>query len=411
MAARDLTEVVAAILTHYGALVERPEPGRLAVVAPPELAAKLALPEFSELEFAPREAGTVGGAREGKAPTGPPGTGDRRPPSREAGYDSELFRNLPGLFAAEIGVTPTAPHPATWNPDKLAKQIPDKIVLANATFRTIGMEEGEFSYLLVYFRYGAIADDKTEGLLPLLINTLNGSVSALTGEEEWLTRGLTPAPGTPAPPESARWLARARTAGKTMVTERLADFIRSTEKRLNRDTRRIHEYYGALEQELKARMEKKGLAHPGPAGAGSAPAGPGGESAPAEPMAEAAKLAVRQKAIALERSFKLQDLIEKYTLHLTLEPVAIIGLPTTAPIFRLTLKRRLATRSFSVTYNPLLKKLDPLPCEGCWRPRHRAWLCDEQLHVLCDDCFAACPTCGKPWCRACRPAGCPRCRR
>ncbi len=65
------------------------------------------------------------------------------------------------------------------------------------------------------------------------------------------------------------------------------------------------------------------------------------------------------------------------------------------------IKRRLASRQFPVTYNPLTRHLDPLPCESCFHPKGAFYICDDRLHIVCAGCFRTCPDCSKQYCHAC----------
>lgn len=161
----------------------------------------------------------------------------------------------------------------------------------------------------------------------------------------------------------------------------------SPAKRLNRDIKRVFEYYETIKIETQKVMEKRALT---------------GEH-PSEKQGE------KVNAIETEKRWKIQDLISKYALNIRVEPVAAILIETQSPVFWLEIKRRLSSRLFPLTYNPLLRKLDPLPCESCFYPRGGYFICDEKLHITCSACFKKCPQCGKPFCSACHKHGCPRC--
>ena len=190
-------------------------------------------------------------------------------------------------------------------------------------------------------------------------------------------------------PEITKMFQAACSAIPTAVAEELDPFINSLDKRLNRDIKRVFEYYETIKIETQKAMEKK--------------VRPGEQSA--------AKQREKVDAIETEKRWKIQDLISKYALNVRIEPVAAIVVATQSPVYWLEIKRRLSSRPFPLTYNPLLRRWDPLPCESCFYPRGGYSICDDQLHIVCSACFKKCPQCGKPFCSACHKRGCPRCSR
>jgi len=168
------------------------------------------------------------------------------------------------------------------------------------------------------------------------------------------------------------------------IRERLKDFNRSLERRLNRDIKRVYEYYETLKIEAKTAAEKKGEGID--------------------------KLSNKIEAIELERKGKIYDLISKYTLNIQSMPICAIRIEIQSPVFWINIKRRLSSRQFPLTYNLLIKQFDALPCESCYTPHTPYYICDDRLHIICSNCFSACPSCGKQYCRACSHT-CPRCKK
>ena len=77
--------------------------------------------------------------------------------------------------------------------------------------------------------------------------------------------------------------------------------------------------------------------------------------------------------------------------------------------FALLIKRRKGERLVHTDWHAPVRAMEPLICEaglGLDRPRV---VCDEQLHLTDPAGQAPCASCGKPFCRACHPAACPRC--
>lgn len=360
---KSLPEVIANILTYHGAEVEKTEDGSLDVVAPQEVSKILNMPEYRRLVFSYNE---------------------NSDDAIYASYDSEFFRSIKNLFTGTGRFSIVTLETAIPNIEKLSGVVSEKIALNNAVFRLDRTEVKNISYLLVYFKYEALSDEKHEGILPLLINEmtlstipLEHSIAGLKDIEEELkdigrhnTKDV---------------LHAAHLSVNQMIKERVKDFRRSLERRLNRDVKRVYEYYEALKAEIKNTIEKKGET--------------------------ADKLLNKLNVIEMEQRLKIQDLVSKYTLNIHVEPLSAIRIETAAPVFWINIKRRLATRQFPVIYNPIDRQIDSLPCEACYSPQTSYYICDDKLHIVCAKCFETCSECGKQYCRACHKNICPKCKK
>jgi hypothetical protein len=81
--------------------------------------------------------------------------------------------------------------------------------------------------------------------------------------------------------------------------------------------------------------------------------------------------------------------------------------------FDVLVKRRKGERLIRLDWHPLVRMLEPPPCEagqgaGSGGERTR-FVCDDSLHLVAPAGLAPCPSCAKVFCRACHPAACPRC--
>jgi hypothetical protein len=361
---KSLCEFTADLLSQSGALVENIADD-LEALLPDHAARVLELPEHARLTFSAE--GTEGAL---------------------VSYDSELFKKMGALLGArgQFSVVTLPASPIRF--EKLGERLSEKVLLQNAVFDLERTSEESLSYLLTCFRYTARSDERQEGIGALLINERNLSVRPFDLEQLDLledgTEGSMEGSRQPASDAALKALGRAQAE---RARDSLSDFIKSLERRLNRDIARVRQYYQTLAEEAMRIAAKKAA---------------GGE--------DRDKAQRKIEAIETERTWKIQDLIAKYRLTLQTEPIALVRIETKAPIFWLALKRRKGRRSFPLTYNPLVKALDPFPCEGCFYPKKAPFVCDDRLHLVCPACFAACPQCGKEICRACRPRGCPTCK-
>ncbi len=105
---------------------------------------------------------------------------------------------------------------------------------------------------------------------------------------------------------------------------------------------------------------------------------------------------------------KLDDLRHNYALRVTVEWVQALDLYVPVQRFCVLIRRRKGERVIALDWHPLLKTAElPLCQAGLGLDRVRL-VCDDKLHLTQPAGQRPCPSCGKPFCRACHPA-CPRC--
>lgn len=361
---RSLAAFAADLLSESGALVEPSDHG-LEALLPPDASRLLEAPEHVKLSFSREEDGIP------------------------VSFDSDFFKKMARLLGDRGQFSAIGLASSPVRPEKLEDRLDEKVILHNAVFHLERKEHKRISYLLAYFKYTARSDDRQEGIIASLINEFNLSVSRPPSELFEFIASNAEEPLGEAERENAdkvlRVLLRAQ---REIVTEALQDFLLSLERRLNRDIRRVHDYYQTLVREHRQALEKK-----------------------ASTAEEKEKIHSRIEAIERELKGKVQDLIGKYHLNLQVEPISFIRVETVTPVFWLLVKRRKGARSFPLTYNPILRSLDSFPCEVCFYPRGGYSACDDRLHIICKQCFGPCCQCGKIYCGACHPKGCPRCGR
>jgi hypothetical protein len=376
----SLPDVITEILSYEGVVLEHRDDGSLEFLLPPSLSHTLGVPEHGILSFYSHS------FSEGVIP---------------ASYESEIFKAIEKLFPGK-GKIARAVYPFHLpNIERLSNWISERVAFVNATFRVQKVENQEMAYVLIFFRYVALSDEKREGVFSLLVNKRNLSTSLLNDNLDELLMGMKESDPVVAATgqETIKAIQAGLSAASFVVKEGFAPFVKSLEKRLNRDTTRVFNYYETLKGETQRILGKKRVS------------GKDSDDGTGTPD-EAGKILLRKlDAIEGEKRWKIQDLVSKYAIDVRIEPVCVIDVETETPVFWIEIRRRLSSRSFPLTYNPILRKMDPLPCEACFYPRGGAYICDEKLHILCAACFSKCPVCGKPYCSACSKSGCPRCRK
>ncbi|MDB5388987.1 MAG: hypothetical protein JWM11_4633 [Planctomycetaceae bacterium] len=141
-----------------------------------------------------------------------------------------------------------------------------------------------------------------------------------------------------------------------------ANFISRMEGRLERDRKRLRDYYGALSRE--AGSSKRRTATP--------------------PNPE--EIAARGRAVDLELDRKLFELRDRYQMEASLQPIAFIGLRLNVLAVELIVQRKRAERMIHIYWNPLTKRLEPLRCSHCGQGTYSVAFTDEDVAPLCVNC-------------------------
>ena len=163
----------------------------------------------------------------------------------------------------------------------------------------------------------------------------------------------------------------------------LQPFLNGMQRRLDRDLERVLEYYDGLRQEAFRKLKKAN--------------------------ADSAREQLRLDAAEREYQAKVSDLKQKYDLRVTLELSQTLELICPVQRLELLIKRRKGERKFSLDWNPLVRTLEPLPCEWSATAEKGRMICDDKLHCVSLPGHAPCEKCNKEYCRACYPLRCPKC--
>ncbi len=363
-------DFAAHLLEHEGALVERIEPEGLEVMAPPHAQQLLRIPELERLGF---------GAEL------PPG-------AQRANLESdwlERFGHLLGERGRHVRMVLNVPLLSLTSPERIVER---GLVLQNAVCRVVSTESAWTRYLIGVFRYTAISDEKREGLIKMGINLANSSVvdpfvdqllAAVIGQTNGEEAAL---PSARLPPDwsASRLQTYIERALPSRTRLHLSPFLNSMQRRLERDLIRVFDYYNDLRRESLSKTQKQ--------------------------SAEPARERLRLEALAREYEAKVADLRQKYALRVEVEWSQCVELVMPIQRINLLIKRRKGERRISLDWNPLTRKLDAPPCEWSFASDITRMVCDEALHLVSPAAHTPCAYCGKPYCRACHPQKCPKCR-
>ena len=225
----------------------------------------------------------------------------------------------------------------------------------NARVRVAGALPVRLAYHCWYFSAVVDSEDRWEDLVAVQVNAASGArvefadpltmVDALPAAAPFAG----PAPDLEGARKKAAWAAALRAS----------PFLTRLEARLERDRRRIREYYEALLEEASP--------------------------ARARTAVDPAKLEEKRRAVDVELQRRLMELEERYALRLRLDPVALVELEMPALEVELEVSRRPERGSVRVYWNPLRKELEPLACAGCGA-NITVVRFDEELRPLCTGC-------------------------
>lgn len=359
------------LLRHEDALVEPIEPEGLEVLAPVGVQHALGVGELSRLGFGaalPPEAQRVG---------------------LEGDWLERFGRLLgrQGRWSRRV-LAADAKMPA--DPERV---LGHELVLDNATFRLLGVTPVWTRYLMMDFRTSAVSDEKRDFVTRLGVNLATGALPDAV--IMWLgpfldrTEAEMVAPADtdlPATWDRTRVVGLVGKALPPRLDVALDPFIKGLRRRLARDQDRLHRYHNDLYLEAMHRAAMLAEGDP-----------------------KRAREEQRAEAVGREYRAKLDDLARQYATRVTVEWVQTLEL--VMPVHRLTvqIRRRKADRVIALDWNPLARRLEPPACEataGAERPR---LVCDDALHLVVPAGLAPCTGCGRAFCRACHPAGCPKC--
>ena len=372
--AEDVAAFTTQVLEHWGALVEA-KGSVIEALLPEEVATRLQVREEVRFRFAVADGNGTEEATEAQLVTyGSPVLEKILAGLATQGKGAAVA--LQGLYLKQV-----APGP----------EVEQMFQPLNARGKCVGVETTVVPYGIFNFRYTAVSDEKTEGIVAVAVNSRSlaevASVAHRWREAEWHERSVLEVLSTIPHPVLLLYR-RASGVAQRQISRVLRDFHQSRERRLERDVQRLDEYYLGIAKEIRGRLHKKGLV---------------GE--------EAEREEVKASAAERELGLKIHDLQDKYAVRVRVAYISVLWV--LLPVLQATMsyQRRQAFREFPVFWNPLLKEWEAVACEGCGENTFAVSLCDDKQHLSCAMCSQPCPTCGRRFCRGCQPRGCPTCRK
>jgi hypothetical protein len=228
----------------------------------------------------------------------------------------------------------------------------------NAKVRIHDIAETAIEYHTWWFHGSLASEDRWETCFAVSLNAVSGvEVKIPDPLGRW---DLEPRPGPfPAPPPTSE---AAQRAAQRQLLQLASGFLQRLDGRLQRDRKRLSEYYHAL---LREADHKRGRGH-----------------APPDPE----KIEAHKRAVHLELRRKLGELDERYAIEATLLPVVLVRTEVPVLAVELSVFRKQASRQHRVYWNPLTRQFDPMACGCCAEGVFSVAFTNETVEPRCARC-------------------------
>lgn len=380
-----LLHITAQIVTLSGGVAEHSGEDSLDVLLPPALAKNLGVPEEATLRVN-SPADIHGNAGEDDSDTDPSVRPGKVRAVRQLSYTAETLDKLTSLIGGRGLFLERCAKRLYLKQEGMGPAVSGYFTPLNGPARVITSRVQTVSYLLCNAHYTAFSDERKEGVVESAVNEFTGlpvdDVHSLLRQAE--TTDSSP-PDVIRKPTDQIYHALLGTTQRTIERE-LRQFHQSLQRRLERDFRRVEEYYGSLVREIEGKIRRKDLQ---------------GKERTTELQ--------RIDAIRIELRKKLIDQRERYAIKTAVQWLNAMRVYLDVIVTVYEVQRKTKTREVLLLWNPLKKGFEDLSCESCGTDLRSFWMCDEVPHILCPQCNA-CPRCGKNACHVCHPRKCPRCQ-
>lgn len=244
---------------------------------------------------------------------------------------------------------------------ELDKGIRRAFTWLNAKVQMRGSREIAVEYHTWWF-YGTInSEDRWETQLDVSLNATSGcQVEMPSPLRLW---ELEARPGGATKLQST--YARAVLIAGHRLIQLASPFLRRMDSRLERDRKRLRDYYGALLRETGRRKTRRQVA------------------------LDPEQIAARKRAVELELHRKLLELDDRYAMEASITPVILVR--TEVPVLAVDLHvfRKLACRDHTIFWNPLVKRFEPIACSRCNQATFTVAFTNEVVEPLCPACSTA----------------------
>jgi hypothetical protein len=152
------------------------------------------------------------------------------------------------------------------------------------------------------------------------------------------------------------------TAVERRIPSLAEGFLARMDARLERDRKRLTDYYNALRREANQKRQRA-------------------RTAVAPEQADAA-----DRAVTLELRRMLAELEERYAIDATVRPLIMVQTKLPVLMVPLAVHRKQSVRQHAIYWNPLTKAFEPIRCTACGREAYSLAFTNEHVDALCAIC-------------------------
>lgn len=230
--------------------------------------------------------------------------------------------------------------------------------------KVTGTAEAKTRYIILTCKFIAQSDEQKQGLVDFSFNLDTGAIipgmpEMMPGiEKKYKTENIQ----SYSKKEIRQIHKLVKFYGPDAVEDELTEFKQSMNRRFKRDSISLDKYYNALAEEMEESLLRTGISD--------------------KLMTE------RKEKIAMipdELAAKKKDLLNKYSIRISLVPVAVLSMISSCVKVLVTLISGNKKMNISMIYNPVTKQMDPMVCQSCGISMYSIEP-DRKMNLLCNRC-------------------------
>jgi hypothetical protein len=273
-------------------------------------------------------------------------------------FNSDIFHRCATLLGTEGSLVSFAvQYPGYLKQSGFESLVNEALRPQNGLLRIEKASPAWTPYCRFNVAYTAEADEKRLGLASFWLNGLTGVARVGVGDALLWESDRICVPEAVELETSEIWSIAQQVAQQEIERE-ITPWRNSLERKLNRDERRLRDYYQTIIEEIQRKSQKKKLE---------------GDSL--------AKEMSRIEATELELKRKLTDLAQRYNLVVTAHVHSVLVVWLRTVHIECELVRKKGRRRAIAVYNPYTKIVEPWRCEVTNLPVNQ-FLLDEQMQIL-----------------------------